>query len=151
MRKKILYTFFIILLIANSVLLYMLIEKPHKKGGSNDNYLTKELQFNEVQEEKFQFFDEEHRRQMQKIEKQIRASKKLLFNSFSDTTFSPITITERIGELETKKEQELYAFFKEVRKLCDENQAKKFDQIIKKALHKRGPKGRGPNRRPPPR
>ncbi|MFY0604828.1 MAG: hypothetical protein JXQ93_12890 [Flavobacteriaceae bacterium] len=155
MRKKILYTFFIFLLIANTFLLYMLIEKPHKKGGEKDNFLTSELQFDKIQEEKFQFFDQEHRMRMQEIEKEIRLLKEVLFNSFSDTTFTSSTTTEKIGTLEAKKEQEVYAFFKQVRKLCDKEQAKKFDQIIKKALHKRGPKGRGPEgrreRRPPPR
>jgi DNA-directed RNA polymerase subunit F len=128
----------------------MLIDKPHQKKSAKDNFLTKELQFNEEQQERFQFLDEAHRMYMRKIDAQLRDAKDELFSSFSDTTFLPKTITDKIGNLESKKEEEIYAFFKQVRKLCDEDQAKKFDQIIKKALHKRGPKGRKPKRRPPP-
>ncbi len=54
-----------------------------------------------------------------------------------------------MGELETQKEQELYAFFKQVRKLCDEEQVKKFDLIIKEALHRRGPGAKKDHKRPP--
>ncbi|MDT7833159.1 hypothetical protein RQM59_12250 [Flavobacteriaceae bacterium S356] len=151
MRKKILYIFFIVLLLINGVLLYMLIQKPQKKGNSKDHFLTQKLEFNEDQEVRFRFLDNEHRKQMRHIDAQMRAAKEELFNSFSDTAFSPVIITERIGSLETKKEQELYAFFKQVRQLCNDDQAKKFDLIIKEALHKRGPKGKRDHKRPPPR
>lgn len=150
MRKKILYIFFVVLLLVNGALLYMLVQKPQIKGKSKDHFLTEQLQFNEDQEERFRFLDNEHRKQMRHIDAQMRDAKEKLFNSFSDTAFSPVAITERIGDLETKKEQELYAFFKLVRKLCDEEQAKKFDLIIKEALHKRGPKGKRDHKRPPP-
>jgi archaellum biogenesis ATPase FlaH len=130
----------------------MLIEKPHKKETPKDNFLVQELQFNENQKERFRFLDGVHRRQMRALEENIKSSKELLFNSFSDTTFNATATIDKIGELESKKEEEIYTFFKQVRKLCDEEQAKKFDKIIQKALHKRGPKGRGhKGRRPPPR
>jgi len=150
MRKKILYIFFAVLLVVNGALLYMLIKKPSKKANSKDHFLAQQLQFDEGQEERFLFLDNEHRKQMRHIDAQMRTAKEVLFNSFSDTTFSPVAVTERIGYLETQKEQELYAFFKQVRKLCDEEQAKKFDLIIKEALHKRGPKGKRDHNRPPP-
>ena len=150
MRKKILYIFFVVLLLVNGVLLYMLVQKPQKKGNSKDHFLTQQLQFNEDQQERFRFLDNEHRKQIRHIDAQMRTAKEELFNSFSDTTFSPVTVTERIGYLETQKEQELYAFFKQVRKLCDDDQAKKFDLIIKEALHKRGPKGKRDHKRPRP-
>lgn len=150
MRKKILYTFFVVLLLINGVLLYMLVQKSHKKENAKDHFLTKQLEFSEDQEERFRFLDHEHRKQMRFLDAQMRDAKEELFNSFSDTTFSPEAITARIGDLEIKKERELYAFFKQVRKLCTQEQAKKFDLIIKEALHKRGPKGKRPHKRPPP-
>lgn len=150
MRKKILYAFFFILLIANGILLFMLINRSHN-SASKDNFLTKELQFNEEQIERFLFLDEEHRNYMKQIEHRIRKHKEVLFGSFSDTTFAYDEVIQEIGELERKKEEELYTFFKEVRKLCTKDQAQKFDLIIKEALHKRGPKGRKPGRKPPPR
>ncbi len=82
MRKKVLYIFFVVLLVVNGVLLYMLIQKPHKKSISKDHFLTAQLQFDEDQEDRFHFFDREHRKQMRRIDVQIRTAKEELFNSF---------------------------------------------------------------------
>lgn len=150
MRKKILYTFFVLLLIVNGVLLVMLVQKSQNKENAKDRFLIEELGFNDQQEERFIYLDQEHRREMRRIDDQIRKMKEQLFGSFSDTTFTASILTKKIGELETDKEEEIYAFFKAVRKICTPDQAIKFDLIIKKALHNRGPKGRKGRRRPPP-
>lgn len=150
MRKKILYTFFVVLLIVNGALLVMLVQKSQKKETLKDHFLARELKFDKQQEERFIYLDQEHRRQMRRIDDQIRSTKEQLFSSFSDTTFTASTLTEKIGELETDKEEEIYAFFKAVRKICTPEQARKFDSIIKEALHRRGPRERKDRRGPPP-
>ena len=123
----------------------MLIKKPHQQKKDSGNFLVKELQFDENQKERFRFFDDQHREAMMNFDHEIRASKDVLFSSFSDSTFSSDSISKRIGELEGEKEQEIVAFFKQVRKICTEEQILKFDELIKKALHKKG------GMRPPPR
>ena len=128
----------------------MLINKPHQQKKEGGNFLVKELQFDENQRERFRFFDSQYREIMMNLDHEIRASKDVLFNSFSDSNFSADSISKRIGELEGEKGQEMFTFFKQVRNICTEEQALKFDKVIKKALHKKGEKPTGRGMRPPP-
>ncbi len=150
MKQKLLYIFLILLVIMNVALLFMLIKKPHKQPRPSRNFLAKELQFDEDQIERFRFLDQEHRHFMRRFDDDIKRSKDFLFNSFSKPNFSSDSIIKKIGILEAEKEQEVFTFFKQVRKLCTEEQAKKFDKVIKNALHKqrRRPPGRRGNRPP---
>jgi hypothetical protein len=61
-------------------------------------------------------------------------------------------LSQQIGKLEALKQQELFAFFGEVRKLCDEEQLVQFEIIIKRAVQKRGqrPPRRGVGLERPP-
>lgn len=151
MRKKILYTSLIILLIANIVLLYMIVTKAPNNHLPKENFLTQELHFSENQKDRFLKLDQIHRRSMRQFDDELSDLRKQLFNSFGKDNFSSDSITNRMGELETSKQKELYAFFSEVRKLCDENQVEKFDKIIEKVLRQRGPKPPERDRKGPPR
>lgn len=152
MRKKLLYAFLIILVIANASLLFMIINKPSKKGGSQkENFLTQELNFTEEQKERFLFLDREHRHQMMQMDGELKELRKELFNSFDKENFSPDSLAVRMGEIETEKHQEIFAFFKQVRKICTPDQVSKFDEIIGKALQRRGPRKPKGERRGPPR
>lgn len=150
MRQKLPYIFLTLLVIMNIVLLFMLVKKPNKKPKPSGVFLTKELQFDDSQIERFQFLEREHRHFMREFDKDIMRSKDMLLSSFSEPDFSPDSIIKRIGILEAEKEQEVYTFFKNVRALCTEEQAKKFDNVIKDALRKqrRRPPGRRGDRPP---
>ncbi|MFD2565796.1 Spy/CpxP family protein refolding chaperone [Pseudotenacibaculum haliotis] len=151
MRKKLLYAFLLIMLIINALLLYMILDKKMgKQPQKGPGFLTEELNFTEEQKDRFFMLDRVHRREMMQLDDELRDLRKKLFNSFAEEGFSPDSITSRIGELEEAKQKEMYAFFKEVRSLCDEDQAKIFDKIIDKVLRRRGPKKPGPDRRGPP-
>lgn len=153
MKKKLLYTFLILITLSNFVLLFMIFNKgPKNEHPPRKNFITKELKFSEDQEERFAFLDQIHRREMRQLDNDLDMLRKELFNSFHISNFSPDSISNKIGHLESLKQQELFAFFSQVRKLCSEEQALKFDKIIQKALRKRGPKPprRGSDRRGPP-
>ena len=150
MRKKILYAFLIIMLIINGVLLYMIIDKKLNKGPSKgQNFITEELNFSESQTADFLSLDREHRKRMMQMDKELRDLRELLFNSFDKENVSIDSITMKMGDLEEQKQGELFSFFRDVRKLCNDNQVKKFDKIIQDVLRKRGPKG--PREHGPPR
>ena len=87
---------------------------------------------------------------MMRIDKNINEQKEVLFNSFSKENFNLDSLTNKIAVLSGKKESEVFNFFKNVRTICSTNQARKFDEIIRKAL--RGGEGRPPNdgNMPPP-
>jgi len=153
MRKKLLYLFLLLIVASNIILLTIVFNKGPKKGnGPKHNFISTELNFTEDQEERFLFLDQMHRREMIEFDQEINQLRKQLFNSFEDSNFSSDSITNKIGELESLRLKELIAFFKEVRKLCSQEQASKFDKIIQRALQKRGPKppGRDGRRKGPP-
>tara|TARA_R110002073_G_scaffold8207_5_gene45811 strand:- start:25284 stop:25748 length:465 start_codon:yes stop_codon:yes gene_type:complete len=151
MRKKLLYTSLIILLIANTVLLYMIVTKAPNNHSPKQNFLIEELHFSENQKDRFLILDREHRHSMRQLDDELRGLRKQLLNSFGKDEFSSDSIANRMGELETSKQKELYSFFSEVRKLCDDNQVEKFDKIIEKVLRQRGPKPPERDKKGPPR
>lgn len=148
MSRKFLYTFVILLVVLNIALLFLLI-KPTGGFEPKHAFLTEELQFTDAQIESFRLLDRSHRATMRSFDRNIRQLKDQLFQSFSDTLTDPKSIARDIGDLEVKKDLELYRFFTEVRKICTPEQVQKFDKIISQAL-KGGPKGPPQQRRPPP-
>tara|TARA_B110000503_G_C6915714_1_gene316552 strand:+ start:90 stop:554 length:465 start_codon:yes stop_codon:yes gene_type:complete len=151
MKSKLLPVLLVILILLNGVLIFMLIKKPHenKRHQQEKNFLIEELQFTDIQKDKFLSFDTVHRENMMRLEQQIRKQKDVLFNSFSDGVVNIDSLGALIGKLEGKKDIEIFSFFKSVRKICKKNQQEKFDKIISKAL-KGGKKGPPRGRRMPP-
>mgnify|MGYP006107745585 FL=1 len=151
MKSKLLPVLLVILILLNGVLIFMLIKKPHenKRHQQEKNFLIEELQFTDIQKDKFLSFDTLHRENMMRLEQQIRKQKDVLFNSFSDGVVNIDSLGALIGELEGKKDIEIFSFFKSVRKICRKDQQEKFDKIISKAL-KGGKKGPPRGRRMPP-
>lgn len=142
MKSKLLPIILTILILLNGVLIFMLIKKPHQNKKNDRNFLTKQLEFTDIQNKKFISFDDFHKETMKGLDHKIRKHKDLLFNSFSDNTINIDSLSQIIGKLEGKKEAEVFRFFKSVRKICIPKQQGVFDEIIKKAM-------KGRKRRPP--
>lgn len=141
MRKKILYVFLILMLLINAMLLYMIIEKQNKQvPPKGQAFLIQELNFSEEQKQQFLVLDERHRAVMMQIDHESLQLRETLFNSYERQTASKDSIMTRFGNLESARQDELFSFFRKVRALCNEEQAQKFDKIIEKAIHRRGPK-----------
>lgn len=140
------------MLVINAVLLYLIIDKkmnkPSKQGRS---YLIEELHFSDEQKEQFFLLDEQHRKKMMKIDDESLELRELLFSSYDQKAKSRDSLMIRFGNLEAARQDELFSFFGKVRELCNEEQVKKFDKIIQKALHRRGPKPPGEKHGGPPR
>ncbi|WP_288956377.1 hypothetical protein [uncultured Polaribacter sp.] len=151
MKSKLLPILLIALIFLNGALIFMLINKPHEKRDIHPkrNFLTQELGFSEKQKNQFIEFDKIHRENMMEIDQELRQRKDILFSSFQKTNFSVDSLINQIGNLQAKKEAEVFRFFTIVRTLCNNEQSIKFDKIIKKAI--RGGKPGLPNdRRMPP-
>jgi len=147
MKSKLLPILVVILMLMNGVLIFMLLKKSHVNNRSPQerNFLVKELQFTELQNDKFLSFDTVHRENMLRLDQQIRKQKDILFNSFSDGVVNIDSLGLLIGGLAGKKDIEVFRFFQAVRKICTQGQQEKFDKIINKALKagkKRPPRGR---------
>ena len=152
MKKKILYTFLIVLVLINALLLYLIIDK--KMGNSpskGQTFLTEQLKFSDGQKDQFFLLDSDHRSKMKKMDNELGRLRNLLFRSFDEEPSFVDSLTVRIGDIETRKQQELFSFFGEVRSICDDEQVKQFDKIIQEVLKKRAPKGpKGKHKGPPP-
>lgn len=158
MKTKLLPILLLLLIVLNGFLIFMLIHKPHQniKSRQERNFLIEELQFSENQKDKFIDLDDLHRENMMSFENEIRKTKDILFNSFSDETIKIDSLSTVIGTLQTKKELEVFRFFKSVRKICTAEQQEKFDKIINKAIKggnqrpEQGPPSNGGMPPPPP-
>jgi hypothetical protein len=129
------------MLIINAMLLYMIIEKNGKKAPpKGQTFLMQELNFSEDQKKQFLVLDDAHRKRMIQIDDESKELRETLFDSYNEETASKDSLMTLFGNLEAARQEELFSFFGKVRKLCDDSQAKKFDQIIKKAIDRKGPK-----------
>lgn len=149
MKSKLLPILFIILVLINGFLIFMLLKKPHQNSVQRQHkerdFLTNKLKYTEHQKTKFISLDHIHRASMMRLDQQIRKHKEVMFNSFSNSTKNIDSLAALIGELEGKKEVEVFHFFKSVRKICTKKQQAKFDEIITEALKggKNGPPRKG--------
>ncbi|MDP5105212.1 MAG: hypothetical protein NWQ31_03470 [Polaribacter sp.] len=136
MKTKLLPILLILLVGLNGFLIFMLINKPHQNFGSQQerNFLIEALQFSDNQKEEFISLDKLHKENMMNFENEVRKTKDLLFNSFSDETANIDSLSTVIGAIQTKKKLEVFRFFKSVRKICNKKQQEKFDKIINKAI-----------------
>ncbi|MBU3009963.1 hypothetical protein KO506_00930 [Polaribacter vadi] len=136
MKSKLLPILLVVLIILNGVLIFMLIKKPHlnNRNQAERIFLIEQLQFSKDQQEKFKSLDNIHRRKMMDLDQRIIKQKDILFNSFADETKNIDSLVTVAGNLEIKKELEVFSFFKSVRKICTPEQQKKFDVIIDKAI-----------------
>ncbi|GEM_PF-870555 len=164
MKKNLpLYILLLFLIIVNAFFLYNYLgiaksEDTLKERKPPSNFLVKQLDFDESQRETFRALNRKHHRRMRGISDEIRQLKDVFFNGLSDAslTIDVDSLAVLMGELEAKKELEVYHHFKQVQELCNTEQQKKFSKIIKDALKKgprdlEPPRGNGPKGDRPPR
>lgn len=144
MKSKLLYVLLLFLVFANAVLIFMLLNKPHLKPQSPDNFLINELRLSDEQLHKFEELRFLHREEMKMVMDAMKPLKDRLFN-FRNTSINRDSITNLIGDLESRKEKITYHYFNGLRTICKGNQKKRFDRIIRKAMQ-RNPRER-PSRR----
>lgn len=143
MKLKLLYILFVTLLISNMFMIFMLVRKPHMPNHHRPNeFLLNELNFTEDQRSSFDILDEKHHMRLRKAEDKIRDSKALLFAFFEDSTINKDSLTNEIGKLEALKHKEIVSFFGAVKMICNNEQAKIFDKLIKRGLNRGRPEPR---------
>ena len=153
----------VILIVANIAVLgtiwYLHHNNEHRPNGPAE-FLAKELNFNDQQKEQLHQMENEHHRQAEMIQREIKEARDSFFNLLSNAAD---TINKKLlsGVIASKLQQlELMTFdhFAQVRNMCTPEQQKKFDQIIHHVLEmmapprEREPYGheRGPHGPPPP-
>ena len=152
-KNLILYILLVFLIAANVFFLYLYMGKSDDSMPSmperNENFIVKELGFNDNQLKQFNEKSKGHFEAMMDLSNGIKELKDNLFGTLSDDSVNEATIdsiSALICELETKKEKEIYYHFKMIRNISNDAQKKKFEIILLDAL-RQGDQG---NRPPPP-
>ncbi len=140
-KYKILIVIIIVLLIANMVTLYFLINDKRKRNGNrNDlftNYLKKDIGFNDLQIKTYDSLLEKHRTSMKadftKTDMLRKNSlKKLPENNFSDSIIK-ISVENNSGFYKQMQIQMLN-HLRDVRNICTADQQNKFDTSFYKFI-----------------
>ncbi|MEP5615564.1 MAG: hypothetical protein ABJP76_05610 [Flavobacteriaceae bacterium] len=149
MRKNLpIIILLIFLVVMNGILLFLLLDKPDRQNRPPRDFITNQLGFDENQKQEFRNIDEEHHKKMRNLHNRSTGLKKYLFNKLRDEDFTNReldSVTVLVGELSRKKEKEVFSYFKEIEKVCDEEQKNKLEAILSGAL-RHGPNAMGHER-----
>lgn len=142
MKRKLLLILLVILVISNITLLFMVFKKP-KHHKAPHKFLFKELKFNEEQLKIVEPLKQVHIKNMKSLDEEIKPLRKSIFKEVNNKDFNIDSISQLIGVKESKKDQEVYNYFNQIYKVCDDKQKLKFNDFLKNAM--KGPKPKGPN------
>ena len=146
----------IVLLVANIITLALLWtgnKNPQRmdgppRGNEVFEFLTKELQLNKQQEQKYSELRDEHQLAHREIREKIRTAKDSLFSLMQHPPVADSVLkamSERSAGYEAELDVVTFRHFEKLRAICTIEQQKKFDLLIKEVLQRMGgPKG------PPP-
>lgn len=126
---------------------------PDDRKGPG-NFLEKELGLSEEQAKQFDSLREQHRTEADKLLKEMQDSREELFTQIKSDSPDMSKVEElenKIGQKTTELEKATFEHFKQLRAICNDEQKKKFDEIIVDAMKQAGPKGGpgGPPNGPP--
>jgi len=159
-KNRLLYVLLVVLIIFNGIFLFLFLNAPHKKVKQPEDFIAKELKFNKSQLEQFQKINGKHHKEMKVLSDDIKQLKDNLFSKIANEKIDKAeidSITNLIGQKEQAKDLSIFYHFREVHAICNDKQKERFNNIIKKGIHKGRPQkdGRPPMRdnenRPPPR
>ena len=118
------------------------LPQKQENRGATASYLTKELAFNSIQQLQYNQLVLKHRQSTRQIRKEIRNAKDAFFELLSDSSITDDAIkaaSKRVSDIEQQLDILTFNHFKEVRTICNAEQKKKFDSIIKNAVEMMGP------------
>jgi len=140
----------IILLFINiASLLFIWTHKPHPEQPPRDrqpdaaSFLIHELKLNKEQQQKYEKLVSEHHSSVEKINESDHSFHKLFFDLLQGNhpdTLKANQIADSIGNNKKKMEMLTFNHFLELKSLCNEEQKKKFDDVIMEALRIMNPR-----------
>ena len=140
MKKNIiLYVLLAFLIIVNGIFLFLFLNKPGIKGQKPEDFIAKQLKFDERQLEQFGKLNDSHKEDRRKYADDTKQLKDMLFSKISDENVTSVTIdsiTNLIGRKEQAKEMMVFNHFRELRAICNEKQKGRLDKIIEDGLDK---------------
>jgi protein CpxP len=156
-KSKFLKVIIIFLLVLNlGTLIFLFLGRkhgghhPHEKGNHEGpaNFIIEELKFDEKQQVQFEDLKKEHQNQMRSMEDSMRTQRDLLPDVIIAGDDSKAdSIASNISRYQKQIEIYTYQHFVKVFRMCNDEQKKKFKNIIDDILKMMGPKKGGPPHR----
>lgn len=131
------------LILLNALLIGWQWFGPRKHPPRPEDILKKELQLTDEQMNAYRELIREHRMIADPLESDMAELRKQLFN-YDQPDSTKEKIANAIAEKQAKLEMSFHDHFKKVRMLCTDEQKKKFDEVLLRALAA----GRPPRPRP---
>ena len=120
-------------------------------GHEPADFITHELNFNQQQQTDFEKLRKVHQDAMKQSHNDMKKNKDEIFGYISKGQNDSVKINQLADNIaKDQKQIELatYSHFQKVRAMCDDNQKKKFDEIIGEVLRMMAPPD--PEHNPPP-
>lgn len=150
-------TGFVILLLLNigTLTTIWLIRPPNHPPGRGEprfavgRYLDRELDLTGPQKEKLEELRTRHFEKTRRIMSQIRSERGAYFRQLNRSG-KPVggvardSLARSIGENQLRLEEAVYAHFREIEKMLNEEQRTRFDRIIEQVMQRRRERGDGP-------
>lgn len=157
-KNKLLTWLVIVLLVANAATLVLFwlnkSQGPPQPKGSPKDFLLKELKLDTKQQEQLEVLMKEHREAAKGIRMKVKEAKDSLFALIKEPGITD-SIKQAAAANASRYTEQLDVLtlnnFQKIRSLCNPDQQKKFDEIIKEVLGMMAQPGpRGPGMPPPP-
>lgn len=160
LKKNIVNILLVILLLANIVTLGLFWFRtmqppvPPEQAGVI-GFLTKELKFDPKQQEALKQLLQQHRDETKETRNKVKEGKDQFFDLLNDDTISDSAIEKAsYAAVDAQRQMDVMVFrhFKRIKALCNAEQKKRFNEIVKDAIHRMGRPGPGEGRPagPPP-
>ena len=142
-KNKIFTIIVVVLLTANSVsMLYFWWNKVDKGAGQNGPqdakaFIIKELALTEQQKSAYQQLREEHQQKLRDLHESFKDAKEHLFDLLDKENPSDSLVEQaslQTAKIQQQIEMATFDHFKKLRLICNAEQKKKFDSIIREAI-----------------
>ena len=142
-KNTLLYILVAFLVVMNGFFMIKIFGDKPPRNPNPGKFIAKELRFDEAQMKGFNKMNDMHHNEMRKISREVKELKDQLFAEISEITVNEDKVNDlarRIGEKERQKDLKTFYHFKEVQKICTEDQRERFNTIVQQALKRRGKK-----------
>jgi len=120
-------------------------------NGQAFEFLSRELKLDSSQRSRYAKLRDEHQAAARPISDSIRKMKDAFFALLGQENIADSVVVAKsrlIGSLEEQLDLVTFRHFQQVRRICNADQQKQFDNLIQDVLHRMAPRRQGP---PPPR
>jgi protein CpxP len=134
-KVKFLYIIIVLLVATNaSVLLGVYLHRPHHphNEGGPKKFIIEKLGLDEAQTKTYDIIIKQHRSSIKSIENNIRKNKDVLFTLLKeDDVTKKDSIITNLGALQMEIESAHYIHFEAIKKICNDEQLERFDDLTK--------------------